>query len=262
MICNTCGQTIPHGMERCPNCEKNAKAISEKSVRRPEKVAAPGFFSFGADLSDVGERESVPEIHTVVIGDENTHTCPVCSAQISTCLCPDCGFDSSRDYEQYPTLQDLGEVAHAISYLKAQWETSAEPSVGQAIAFLRRQGWEEYVLSAVEDILRCAEDGLFTRRHHVEIWEGDASDEKESEPPVPKPLPELSQFCAICGTSNDPGRLYCLGCGVKLRRAEKKVDSGNAKKPEGLRLSKFCKHCGAHVLGGAIYCTTCGAKIG
>ena len=30
--------------------------------------------------------------------------CPVCDKENSTLLCPDCGFDASRDYEKYPTF--------------------------------------------------------------------------------------------------------------------------------------------------------------
>ena len=47
--------------------------------------------------------------------------CPVCGKKSQHIQCPDCGFDSSRDYEKYPTLAPVGK-APAISSLQKQWE--------------------------------------------------------------------------------------------------------------------------------------------
>ena len=47
--------------------------------------------------------------------------CPVCGKKSQHIQCPDCGFDSSRDYEKYPTLAPVGK-ASAISALQKQWE--------------------------------------------------------------------------------------------------------------------------------------------
>lgn len=30
--------------------------------------------------------------------------CPVCNMPVQTAICPECGFDSSRNYEKLPTL--------------------------------------------------------------------------------------------------------------------------------------------------------------
>ena len=36
--------------------------------------------------------------------------CPVCDNVNTSMLCPKCGFDSSRDYEKYPTFGPVGEI--------------------------------------------------------------------------------------------------------------------------------------------------------
>ena len=45
--------------------------------------------------------------------------CPVCDQENPSMLCPRCGFDSSRDYEHYPTFGIIGNVP-AISALQAE----------------------------------------------------------------------------------------------------------------------------------------------
>lgn len=101
----------------------------------------------------------------------SAYICAVCSAKISTPLCTDCGFDNSCNYEQYPTLQKIEKNTPSISHLKSQRNSNSKPSVEEAVAFLRHQGWEEYVISAAEKILKRAAHGLFTEQHFVEITE-------------------------------------------------------------------------------------------
>lgn len=47
--------------------------------------------------------------------------CPVCGKKSQYVRCPDCGFDSSRDYERYPTLAPVGKTP-AVSALQKEWQ--------------------------------------------------------------------------------------------------------------------------------------------
>lgn len=46
--------------------------------------------------------------------------CPVCDNVNMSRVCQKCGFDSSRDYEKYPTFGAVGE-ASAVSALRQEW---------------------------------------------------------------------------------------------------------------------------------------------
>lgn len=46
--------------------------------------------------------------------------CPVCDKVNTSMLCPNCGFDSSRDYGKYPTFGHVTEVP-SISSLRKDW---------------------------------------------------------------------------------------------------------------------------------------------
>ncbi len=52
--------------------------------------------------------------------------CPVCDKENRTMLCSRCGFDSSRDYEKYPTLGPVGRVPTA-SALRQQRQVKQKP---------------------------------------------------------------------------------------------------------------------------------------
>lgn len=54
--------------------------------------------------------------------------CPVCAREHPSMLCPRCGFDSSRDYEKYPTFCAVG-VAPAASTLRKEWAEQQQPAV-------------------------------------------------------------------------------------------------------------------------------------
>lgn len=112
----------------------------------------------------------------------SAYICAVCSAKISTPLCTDCGFDNSCNYEQYPTLQKIEKNTPSISHFKSQRNSNSKPSVEEAIAFLRHQGWEEYVVSAAEKILKRAAHGLFTEQHYVEIKKRSGIEQKVNIP--------------------------------------------------------------------------------
>lgn len=187
----------------------------------------------------------------------------VCETEMESFLCPNCGFDSSCHYEQYPTLQSLPAQTQAISILKSQWQTShTAPSVEHAIATLRAQGWDAHVLSAVEKILNRAANDLFAAHQTDETCSGEAAPEKATVSVPLKSLPKLSQFCDKCGASNHLGSLYCLGCGAKLNAsaATQKPDAPAQQPPTPVDLSKFCNRCGTAILSGTIYCPGCGAK--
>lgn len=40
-------------------------------------------------------------------GSEGCMECPVCGKENNSALCPECGFDTSRDYEKHPTLSPV-----------------------------------------------------------------------------------------------------------------------------------------------------------
>lgn len=52
--------------------------------------------------------------------------CPVCGKENRCLLCPQCGFDSSRDYESYPTLGPVGKVP-SVSAKRKAWRKKVEP---------------------------------------------------------------------------------------------------------------------------------------
>lgn len=52
--------------------------------------------------------------------------CPVCGKKSQYNQCPDCGFDSSRDYEKYPTLVPVGKTP-AVSARRKAWNTKKQP---------------------------------------------------------------------------------------------------------------------------------------
>ena len=51
--------------------------------------------------------------------------CPVCGKKSQHIQCPDCGFDSSRDYEKYPTLVPV-KKAQVVSALQKKWQTAQQ----------------------------------------------------------------------------------------------------------------------------------------
>ncbi|MCD7917705.1 MAG: hypothetical protein LUF84_04495, partial [Clostridiales bacterium] len=72
-------------------------------------------------------------------------TCPVCGRQnADLSICPDCGFDRSRDYERYPTLTaslpaGAGPVSALTAHRQAQTrEEELKRQVAQAQAELER----------------------------------------------------------------------------------------------------------------------------
>lgn len=54
--------------------------------------------------------------------------CPVCDNVNTSMLCENCGFDSSRDYEQYPTFGRVGEVPSKSS-LRRKRDKEKKPPV-------------------------------------------------------------------------------------------------------------------------------------
>lgn len=45
--------------------------------------------------------------------------CPICNSETAQTICPGCGFDRSRDYEQFPTFGPLRGAADARSRLRS-----------------------------------------------------------------------------------------------------------------------------------------------
>ena len=53
--------------------------------------------------------------------------CPVCGAEApAVTICPQCGFDGSRDYEHYPTVS-AAVSARSIQALRAEWARQNQP---------------------------------------------------------------------------------------------------------------------------------------
>ena len=52
--------------------------------------------------------------------------CPVCGKINTSMLCPQCGFDSSRDYGKYPTFGIPGRTP-AVSAKQKQWQEAQKP---------------------------------------------------------------------------------------------------------------------------------------
>lgn len=59
-------------------------------------------------------------------GSESRVKCPVCGNVNTSRACLKCGFDSSRDYEKYPTFGPVGK-APAVSALREQWRENPTP---------------------------------------------------------------------------------------------------------------------------------------
>lgn len=64
-------------------------------------------------------------IHKMSEGSERRMKCPVCTWEHPSMLCPRCGFDSSRDYEKYPTF-GIVEKSPAVSALRRAREKKQE----------------------------------------------------------------------------------------------------------------------------------------
>ncbi len=213
--CTKCGCAIPAGVKFCSNCGTPVVVINNQTAK-PQHPAV------------------------------NSHTaapsCAVCGKSTATNPCPHCGFDSSRDYEHHPTMQLLPEDAHTISHWKAQ----LRPSAAKAIDMLRKQGWDNHVLNAVQTVLNQAEAGTFTPQHYVDIrkqgWDNHVVNtvqkilnqteatifpqhsQKNKLPPTAVPAVPfvLHNCCPACGASNYPTRLYCVDCGFKLNNTVSK----------------------------------------
>ena len=82
-----------------------------------------------------------------------TH-CPVCETQLNTAICPECGFDCSRDYEAYPTF---GPVGAAVSRRRDLLRCSGCGSIhfglrrpeGTPVCLKCGRGWTPFSLSLV-----------------------------------------------------------------------------------------------------------------
>ena len=60
--------------------------------------------------------------------------CPVCDKENLSMLCPQCSFDSSRDYGRYPTFGAVGRVP-SVSALQEQWQEKQKPQkTGKRVA--------------------------------------------------------------------------------------------------------------------------------
>lgn len=73
--------------------------------------------------------------------------CPVCGKKSEYLQCPQCGFDSSRDYEKYPTLAPVGK-APAVSALKKEWWAREPDEVLQ-----RKRPWLALIACAAALVL-------------------------------------------------------------------------------------------------------------
>ena len=50
--------------------------------------------------------------------------CPICKQSCQTNFCAECGYDHSRDYEQFPTLQSIPSNISSIPARRAEYENA------------------------------------------------------------------------------------------------------------------------------------------
>ena len=60
-----------------------------------------------------------------------------------------------------------------------------------------------------------------------------------------KTLMANDNLCNNCGVNNEPGAVFCTGCGKKIEKIEKNK----------------CTYCGAELTPGSAFCNSCGKKI-
>ena len=59
--------------------------------------------------------------HTIkMLEGDQSMKCPVCGKRYTATICPDCGFDDSRNYERYPTFGQISGVP-SISARRRRW---------------------------------------------------------------------------------------------------------------------------------------------
>lgn len=61
--------------------------------------------------------------------------CPVCDRENSTMLCPQCGFDASRDYERYPSFCAVSSRP-SVSAMRRDWYMQDQEKLDQISALL------------------------------------------------------------------------------------------------------------------------------
>ncbi len=185
------------------------------------------YFTVGNSLSNSTPNKSADKAASVNAKGKCSHICTVCGTQNRTPLCEKCGFDNSRNYELYPTLQVIKSRTPAVSLFKILWNPPPEPSVEQTLALIKNQQWDDNVLSAVEKILSSAKSGRFDKqqfinisgsfneRQHTEPKEP-AYDKRPKAPSRPNPYVKTARICSVCNTNNSPNSQYCCNCGAKL----------------------------------------------
>ena len=68
------------------------------------------------------------------------YRCPVCETESCTLVCPSCGFDSSCDYETYPSLSQLNNAPNSIARRRSRLQTQDQrilrcPACGKTEGF-------------------------------------------------------------------------------------------------------------------------------
>ena len=76
--------------------------------------------------------------------------CPACDQENSTLLCSQCGFDASRDYEQYPTFGPVGRMP-SVSAVQRNWHVQDQEKLDQISALLTVLLAVRYGKLALED---------------------------------------------------------------------------------------------------------------
>lgn len=61
--------------------------------------------------------------------------CPVCDQENSTMLCPQCGFDASRDYERYPSFGAVSSRP-SVSAMRRDWYMQDQEKLDQISALI------------------------------------------------------------------------------------------------------------------------------
>ena len=120
--------------------------------------------------------------------------CPVCGNVNTAMVCPECGFDGSRDYGKYPTLAPVGRVC-AASELRKQWQEkqkSPEPVLSPLPEPPKKKKWMPLLIAAA-----------FAVTLGLGVWIG-AGIGSSSEPSEPE---ESAQMQKPPETTEEPNRV-------------------------------------------------------
>lgn len=85
-----------------------------------------GVFLSDHKKKNCKSQTNVLSYYKMLEGDQSMK-CPVCGKRYTATICPDCGFDDSRNYERYPTFGQVSGVP-SISARRRRWNDRTSDS--------------------------------------------------------------------------------------------------------------------------------------